>query len=770
MNIIELTKEEKRNRLSSLKNEVADFHPYLENLLTKLPRVISVEYTHGRDEKGADFVLTRKDDVIENFEYIGVIVKTGKIHQNIRSIEDQIDECDEERLIQGGKKKIRLDEIWVITNENITSGAKEKIHRKFSTRKIKFYRAKELIELTDKYMDNYWYEIPIDIGDYLSTIELKNQELIQKLSLIESFDYNVYIDQDIIKYEKWTISKKIRRFKKNKKIKKISFLDIISDNKVSILRGGPGFGKTRLLSHLVDFFCKPVHYTKYKIIPIFITFKQLYKEFNGDIEKILNKYCHKNFLQDTTKTFLLCIDGVDEITMKGNEHIEYLTELVNSIQKVDNLKSIITTRPMILFDNQNISESVAVYELAPLSMNKIIKFFEQLIGYANIPERILQDLKKSDLFKELPQTPIAAILLAELLKENSEDLPSNMTELYLKYIELMLGRWDISKGLQSQKEFESARTIIINISLFCIDNNLTYISIDEAKQYFKNYLEKRNLGINYNELFDKVTSRTSILQKDTSNKIVYFKHRTFCEFFYSLSQFNNKNDSFIDNRVYDLYWRNIYFFYIGLQKDCKDVLEKVLSIKPIKESQQLMRVLTMADYFLAGFASEYSVVTTNLSKLLVEAADLYISIRYKKISSPLSNLTPMYLLWLFQLLLRLSYSYNFFSEALDDTAIDICNENNEYSNETKMHALFFLSVISIELGNENPFDLLVKEYKNYLPLHLELALKYESLSIKEKSNILKKQLKKTIKKIQGSRDIQSYIDKLTNKPIKKLKN
>ena len=51
----------------------------------------------------------------------------------------------------------------------------------------------------------------------------------------------------------------------------------------------------------------------------------------------------------------------------------------------------------------------------------------------------------------------------------------------------MLGRWDVSKGLQSDKEYEAAKSIIINISKYFIENDLEYLAIDEAKNFFNEY-------------------------------------------------------------------------------------------------------------------------------------------------------------------------------------------------------------------------------------------------------------------------------------------
>ena len=58
-------------KLDSITGEVKDLHPLLNAVLAKLPRVQDVEYHHGGDEMGADFVISRTNDTFGNIEYIG---------------------------------------------------------------------------------------------------------------------------------------------------------------------------------------------------------------------------------------------------------------------------------------------------------------------------------------------------------------------------------------------------------------------------------------------------------------------------------------------------------------------------------------------------------------------------------------------------------------------------------------------------------------------------------------------------------------------------
>lgn len=760
---------DKKSILSDINNEVKQFHPLLLKLLPKLPRVKNVEYTHGKFEKGADFIIVREDDILHDVEYIGVIVKIGKIHQDLSKIREQIEECDLPRYSINGKKKIRLDEIWIITNEHITDGAKEKIFHFYSSKKIKFFQNTDLIKLIDQFHSTYWYDIPVDIGEYLTEVSSKIKSLDNSLSLLSIQDKNFYIDHDLHEIN-WEFN---FDEKKPKKITKVSeFHEIILKEKIIYIEGRAGFGKSKLLRHTLEKLCIPTNYLKYKLVPIYISYRDFYDKYKLNIENVIKEYLSESIekkLNDEIK-LVFFIDGFDEKSFEANEEFDRFEELVNVFKKNINIKAVITSRPLNYVDPQKMKNlRIASFDLAPLSISKIKSFFEKICEQISLSGRLIEDIKRSQLFKQLPRSPISAILLANLLNEQPKELPSNLTELYQKYTELMLGRWDISKGLQSEKEYEAAKSIIKKLSLYYIDNDLDFIALDEAKGFFDNYLQERNLNINSEQLFDKITRRSGILQKETNYNRIYFKHRTFAEFFYASYKIENYDKYFIDERVYESYWRNIYFFYLGIKKDCESSLKKILDIKPTSLYHRFSRFVNMSDYFLASYATPYKFISDNFKKIIIEITKLYFDIIKKTIDSELQNLSEINVLYLFQLFVRNFYSYNFFDRAIDDAVINILSDDN-ITEEEKIYASFFLSVISIDLGKDNPFDGLIEEFKTKLPLTIQLALYYESKNLKKHSTLLKKQEKKFIRYLKhGNAELRSYLEIINKRPIKELK-
>lgn len=175
MNDKKYTLREKKLILSSLDDEVGKFHPLLQYILPALPNVKNVIYNHGTNESGADFIIEIENKIFNDLEYVGIIVKKGKIGSSIHKISEQIEECDLSRYILCGKKNIHLSEIWVITNESVTQQAKERIYDKYRSRKIRFVDNCHLISIIDHNIDNFWNANDIKNATYSNILANKTR-------------------------------------------------------------------------------------------------------------------------------------------------------------------------------------------------------------------------------------------------------------------------------------------------------------------------------------------------------------------------------------------------------------------------------------------------------------------------------------------------------------------------------------------------------------------------------------------------------------------
>jgi hypothetical protein len=757
-----ISDKEKREQLARLDNEVKDFHPVLAALLPKLPRVLKVDYTHGQDEKGADFVLTRTDDTLGTPEYVGILAKVGKITQSLTTLYDQISDCNSRRYTSGGKKEIQLDEVWVVTNESISTNAQEKIHDKFATTKIKFLEHDDLIRLIDKYMGHYWTLLDVPVGEYLSTIDHRIQEDDIARSLLPQSSEQFYVELTL---SPWKIEFEERKKSDNRSH---TLMELIRSQKVTVVEGESGSGKSQLLRHVVREMATPSNYVKWHFLPVYVSYADLYRNHNLDIARFLSESTFSAFPEQIKDgaVVVVIVDGFDELLIEDRCVEEELKRLVTSAEELPHVKVVLATRPLNILDYRKLLPSKSpAYEINPLSLKQVMEFFQHICKSISISNRLLEDIKSSDLFKQLPRSPISAILLAQIVNDNQEDLPSNLTDVYTRYSQLMLGLWDVRKGLQSQKEFEAATNIIMRIAAYFVENDLPYIGEGEAREFFQEYLDKRNFTIVPGTLFTRTITRSGIIQMDKSNR-VYFKHRSFAEYYYALGKFRQPDDKFVNHRVYRAAWRTIYFFYIGLHKDCEKLLRDILALSPKDTNERFWRYANMGEYLLAGYATPYNVVEDALPTLMLEAVDLYLDIAENKIDSPISDMPELFALKFFEAVTNGCYSYRFFLKAADSAVLSIC-ANQDCDNVRKAYALFFLSVLYRAFGRENPFDGLLESFEKDLPLSIRVGLLYEEKHTKHASTLLKRNAKWVKHEMKKNPKLRSYTKRLLELPVGK---
>ncbi len=575
-------------KVRQIKGEVKELHPLLEKLIPKLPRYIEMEYTQGSNEMGADFVIARKGDTFGNTEYIGLVAKIGDIHQNFTEVERQIDECSMPRIFRNGKDKIYIDEVWVVFTGTVTNNAKDKLHEKFKARKIVFIDGRKLSELIDNLIPSFWSTVSLETSDYLSNLKIRYEELDKSVSLVKIGDERFYIEQDVYTYPREEYRLKLKRLRKP--ARKVNVFDVVEKEKIILIEGSMGAGKSKLLRQILLHFTDSTVYSETKIIPIPLTFRELVDEHDGDIQKYIESVVTPKMKAeiDASVKLLLLIDGIDEKKFSNEEQVENLKKICDFISSQDNLKAVFASRPLeALEKTSDLDKLISSYQLRSLSFSKTIEFIRVICNKLNIKDRLIQDLKKSSLFSELPRSPISIILLANIINENSKDLPSSLTELYSKYVEWSLGRWDIKKGLQSQKEYEALNNIVMNLAKHILQADVSVLPIKEAKGIFTDYLRLRNTGVDADELFKVLTDRTDLMFVDETNKTIGFRHRTFAEFFYATASHRDR-DMVIDHRAFEPYWTDSFFFYIGLEKDIPEVIKEITSLIPKDEMQEIV--------------------------------------------------------------------------------------------------------------------------------------------------------------------------------------
>jgi len=353
-----------------------------------------------------------------------------------------------------------------------------------------------------------------------------------------------------------------------------------------------------------------------------------------------------------------------------------------------------------------------------------------------------------------------------VIREHVQDLPSTLPELYRKYFELILGRWDLGKGLQGQKEYEALEAVLMRLAEYIIENQLDSISLDEAHGFFRDYLgERKGLELTVDGIFARASDRCELVFFDRQHGTFQFRHRTFAEFLYAKHRLRS-NGFEISSRIFELYWRNSFYFYVGLLGDCPTVLRAAIRLSPEGDLGAWSKFKALPQFLLAAYRTPDTVVREAVEQCLLEFTRLYLGIRNGEIKSAFSVVPELYLLWLFQGYFRSQFGYRFFHDALEEAAVH--TGTDVLSQEERAYALFFAAVAYLESGGKNSFDFLLDKSGLKLPFPLQLAIDYEGRNMKEKSALLKKHERNVRRSLKDNPKLRSVVERLKKKPVSAL--
>jgi NACHT C-terminal Helical domain 1 len=213
-------------------------------------------------------------------------------------------------------------------------------------------------------------------------------------------------------------------------------------------------------------------------------------------------------------------------------------------------------------------------------------------------------------------------------------------------------------------------------------------------------------------------------------------------------------------------YANVFYFYLGILKDAPGPLRELIDLQPTSDGERWLKVINLSNFLMAAYLTPYEVIEAGINNVMREAAELYGDVVLGKTESPFSELPRMHFLFLFQYLMRYSYSYGFFTPALVKAALTI--DEGNLDNHLKAYALFFVNIAYLDTGAGDSFDFLLKEHANDLPLDLSLAYKHESDSLKERSALMRKQDKRIKRILKHNKDLARAVDALYQNPIKAL--
>ena len=590
-----------------------DLHHFLKRLFQSMEPDYIVEITHGSYEFGKDLVIVKSDKFTQ--EVIGVIVKCGNIRGTTVGDVDGLKERVDEVIPKSAEKKLGeidsqiqqaiahpaemklileslpISKVFVVLAGEFSKQARLRLTKELTT-EIKIFDINWLIDNFTEFYPQIFFE-----GRVIDFLERKTHELEINHRLVNSGKNlsEYFVNPSIIPF------RNPLRFNKNRivlrKQKKLSFSELVKlckKVKKLVLLGDPGTGKTGAMAKLtIEMYQKAHSQLLMKAggfegqipIPVFVSARSLLE--SESTESFLTEYFKSKETKDRFKVELLMIDGLDEIESTNQRSvIDRLDELSEELS----CPYILASRKIDIINT--LPEKYKKYELKPFEFKQAFQLFSNLISDSKVLDTMKETLEKIQ--AQILLVPLSLMLLIELIEEHKE-IPASLTELYDRFFDLLLGRWDKEKGVEVLFEYHIKKSFLgaLAYNEFRVKNRLE-ISSEDFERFLDFYAERYGFTTRDLKNFVQEIKRAGILDQ---REEVTFKHRSFLDYFAAFylyenrGELNNLNDLIV-NTYFDSRWNEVAFFYIGLLRQIgQDLLESIYSYEnnlPIADSFKLL--------------------------------------------------------------------------------------------------------------------------------------------------------------------------------------
>lgn len=634
--------KEQRSRILSSFSETR-LHKALKIVLERMEPTFSVAVTHGADEFGKDLVVVKKDKLMT--EVVGVVVKKGDIKgttagdvdglknsvanitgahkKRILEIESQIDQAFKHPAeMPQIFAKLPVNHVIVMLAGDISSNARKRLTSELQG-SITVRDMDWMVDVFSEHYPQIFFE-----EEVITFLQRKFQQLESKhwlstknISLSEYFVDPIVGDLHTpTKLDEEALRSIISK-------RKLSFLklrSLIKNGARIVIVGDPISGKSGAMAKLTIDMLKEASQQALRIetakkdipIPLLTTAQEIYHA--PSKEDLLRTFVGAPTLHKRFKVSALLVDALDEVPFNSRQEViekskQFAQELGSSLVITSRKIDIVRTPP----------EGFEKYELLPFEIGQALKLCTKLAKGGSQTIEVLKDGLER-IKTQFPMVPLSLVFLIELIEQNKE-IPASVTELYDRFFDITLGRWDNEKGLEVLFDYLVKKRFLSALAYKAfLKKDQLEVSRSDFDSFVIEYASQFSWDQSQTPLFLTELERAGILQVGDA---VVFRHRSFLEFFAAQYLYENREDiGDLEDQLLELYfndnWGEVTFFYIGLKREISHgFLERVLSYPDNSIAGRIYKFLG-GRLLQAGWHSPSKVHAYGLEKALALAPNI----------------------------------------------------------------------------------------------------------------------------------------------------
>lgn len=603
--------------------------------------------TCGPSEQGKDCYFTKTSELTGTDVFVvqtkkGKVTKASSSKDNLDNIVTQLRTALSTIvvLITDKKKKVPLEGYLVASGE-INESARVHIADQLSDPRLKFIDVETLIPLVDRHMPELWLDIEPDVISYfraISTAIEQGGELLPGGLPVGQNNSNAGVLDDAYTSVN-LIRAKPQRQVKGKHIPKKSdprrfnptlpATSLINErDRLILIQGDGGFGKTTALKRIAyELARRPLDSPKDVRVPVLLRAHDLAQERSTPLVehatrriRLLDPNLEQPFtltdLQEGRVVFM--IDGLDEVGTP--KHMDNVIQMINECHSGHpRCQVIVTSRTTHYTSSSPQLQQFSRYMVAPFSVLQAQRIIKSLARQQSLgPEASSEILRQLQEVHGITLSPLIVTIFVAISDASKRDLPPNITELFKKYTELMLGRWDEGKKLDQQIQAPVKDLVLQQVEFRMHQMHQTNISVDHFKDMVYAELKSRGFIEETPTLYEEIVERSGLFRVDSDR--IEFRHLLFQEFFAGRAITSSEYIALI---LEDDWWKLAIVFYFGEHPNDIESLQKLAhSLEKMSANHAFMTATTIglalqACYF--AHVDEKARVCSLLIRAIIEA-------------------------------------------------------------------------------------------------------------------------------------------------------
>ena len=291
------------------------------------------------------------------------------------------------------------------------------------------------------------------------------------------------------------------------------------------------------------------------------------------------------------KVFVL-IDALDELP-DDNSRISVISLIQDFHQLYPDCTVVLTSRDHNSVKSLEVLRNFDKYNISPINYKQAEQIIKAVQKGKNIPAEKSQELvRRLEEVHGMELNPLLVTVFAATTEYSRQDIPANITELFKKFTEIMLGRWDASKGFKQQYHAPLKDFILKKIAFRMHSSKITQMDIQQFENTLRTELANRGLEADVERLSEEILYRSGLFI--VLDRTVEFRHLLMQEFFAGRGI---PSPEYLHTVITDPWWRRALVFYFGENPGSPGALDSVIAAVEgcsIEESYEAALTLGLA--------------------------------------------------------------------------------------------------------------------------------------------------------------------------------